>query len=123
MAQIIIRQLHVEAAVGLLDWERVQTQKLELTCALQIDASRAAESDSITDTVDYAQLRSCIQSFCASNRFYLLEALAENLANYLLGVFSIVESLRLTILKPVIFSDANGVGIEIEKTRLRKGLL
>ncbi len=123
MAQIIIRKLQVEAAVGLLDWEMTQTQVLELTCILQLDTSHAAESDSITDTVDYAELREVIQSFCRSNRFYLLEALVESLSNHLLEKFPMTQSVRLTLIKPTIFMDADGVGIEIEKKRSRKGLL
>ena len=117
MAQIIIRKLQVEAAVGLLDWEMNQTQVLELSCSLQVDISHAAESDSITYTVDYAELRETIQSFCRSHRFYLLEALVESLANHVLGKFLLVQSLRLTLIKPAIFADADGVGVEIEKKR------
>jgi dihydroneopterin aldolase len=115
MAQVILRKLQVEAAVGLLDWERAQTQVLDVTCHVQIDASRAAASDSIEDTLDYAALREAIHAYCREHRFYLLEALADGLADHLLSAFAVAEAVRLRLIKPAIFPDADGAGVEIEK--------
>ena len=115
--RILLRALQVEAAVGLLDWELAQTQMLELCCDVLIDASQAANSDSVTDTLDYGLLREAIQSFCRDNRFYLLETLAEKLAAHLFRTFSMAQSLRLCIIKPAIFDDAKGAGVELEIER------
>ena len=119
MPKVILRQLQVEAAVGLLDWEKTQTQFLELSCQLSLDFGKAAESDSITETIDYAQLRESIQAFCLSHRFYLLETLADNLANHLLATFPIADTVWLSVIKPAIFADAEGAGVEMEKVRIK----
>ncbi len=117
MVRILLRELQVEAAVGLLDWELAQTQMLEVSCEVQVDTSVAACSDSVTDTLDYALLREAIQSYCGNNRFYLLETLADKLARHLFRTFSMAQSLRLSIIKPTIFDDAKGAGVELELTR------
>lgn len=117
MIRILLRELQVEAAVGLLDWELAQTQMLQVSCEVQVDANQAASSDSVTDTLDYGLLREAIQSFCKDNRFYLLETLADKLAKHLFSSFPMAQSLRLCIIKPAIFDDAKGAGVELEIQR------
>jgi dihydroneopterin aldolase len=123
IAQIILRQLQVEAAVGLLDWEQAGTQTLEVSCRVELNISEAAGTDSIDHTLDYALLRDAIQSFCRENRFFLLEALVSRLADHLLERFKQANSVELSVVKPAIFEDADGAGVELKKLRYEDELL
>ena len=117
MDRVVLNRLRVEASVGLLDWEQVQTQILLITCEAQIDVASAAHSDDIAATLDYSMLRSSIQSYCASDRFLLLETLAERLVEHLFVTFPQTNWFRLRVIKPAIFDDADGAGVEIERSR------
>lgn len=113
MLQVFLRELQVEAAVGILDWELAQTQRLILSCEAQINGSLVVASDSVADTLSYAQLRDVILSFCSSRRFAMLETLAAKLADHLFETFPMALSLRLEVVKPTIFEDAKGAGVEL----------
>jgi 7,8-dihydroneopterin aldolase/epimerase/oxygenase len=117
MIRIVLRELQVEAAVGVLDWELEQTQVLEVSCELELSTDLPAISDALADTLDYGELRDAIQSFCKNKRYNLLEALAEGLANHLFATFPPLQSLRLGLIKPTIFADAKGAGVELERVR------
>lgn len=117
MIRILLRELKIEAAVGILDWELEGTQVLELSAEFEVDVEQALQSDAIEDTVDYAKLREEIQVFCRNHRFNLLEKLVNSLANHLFKNFPPIYSMRLELIKPSIFADANGAGVKILKIR------
>ena len=102
------------AAVGLLPSEINSVQSLEIDLEFQVDVQRAATSDEITATVDYAHVRQHIVYFLAAHRFALLETLAQRLADTVASCFAL-PWVRLSVMKPAIFKDANGVGVVIER--------
>lgn len=117
MDRVILRELQVSAAVGLLDWELRTEQVLLVDCEVDVDAAAAARTDSIENTVDYAQLRELIQQFCGERRFALLESLAHELSRSIFDQVSTVSWVRLRIMKPNIFQDAGGAGVVVERKR------
>ena len=114
MDTVFIKGLKAASVIGCYDWERDIRQTLVIDLELKADFSRAADTDALEDALDYAAISQRIISVCEASRFQLLEALSEHLARLLLAEFAIT-GLRLTINKPGAVSEAEAVGVVIER--------
>lgn len=116
MDKIFIHGIEVKTTVGVYDWEQQQQRPLILDLELGMDLRPAAASDQLRDTASYQAVTDRLIEWSASQRFQLLEALAELLARRLFDEFPI-QTLRLIMSKPDAVSAAKMVGIEIERRR------
>ena len=114
MDTVFIKGLKAASVIGCYDWERDIRQTLVIDLELKADFARAAQSDALEDAPDYAAISQRVIAVCDESRFQLLEALAEHLSAIVLTEFS-VQSLRMTITKPGAVSEADGVGVVIER--------
>ena len=111
---VFIKGLKAASIIGCYDWERDIRQTLVIDFEIKADFTRAAQSDALGDALDYAAISQRVIAVCDESRFQLLEALAEHLASTVLAEFS-VERLRMTITKPGALSEAEGVGVVIDR--------
>ena len=111
---VFINGLKAASVIGCYDWERDIRQTLVIDLELKADFTRAAQTDALKDALDYAAISQRVIAVCDESRFQLLEALAEHLAAIVLKEFS-VESLRMTITKPGAVTEAEGVGVVIDR--------
>jgi len=111
---IFIRDLRIDAVIGIYDWERSIRQTLSLDLELATDIRKAAASDAIEDTLDYKAVAKRIIAFVQESRFELVETLAERVAALILEEFP-VPWLRLTLNKGGALRGARGVGVVIER--------
>lgn len=81
MDQIHIRQLKMNAVIGVYPRERKAPQAVIVDLALYTDLQVAGRSDQLADTVDYAALAERVRKATAKSRFQLLEALAQHIAD------------------------------------------
>ncbi|MCB1582492.1 MAG: dihydroneopterin aldolase [Xanthomonadales bacterium] len=116
MDKIIIRQLKVEAFIGIHDWEKQQRQPLLLDLDLSFDCSDAAASDDIKDALDYFTVCKQVTCFIYSSRFELIERLAEEVTQLILHNFP-CEEVKLTLLKPQAVGNAQAVGLTISRSQ------
>ena len=116
MDTVFIKGLQAASVIGCYDWERDIRQTLVIDLELKADFARAAETDAISEALDYAAISQRVIAACDAARFQLLEALAEHLAAMLLAEFAII-GLHMTITKPGAVSEAEGVGVVIERAR------
>ena len=116
MDTVSIKGLKAASVIGCYDWERDIRQTLVIDLELKADFARAAETDAISEALDYAAISQRVIAACDAARFQLLEALAEHLAALLLTEFAIT-GLRITIAKPGAVPEAEGVGVVIERAR------
>ncbi len=84
---------------GVLPREREEGQNFFVNLKIGLDLSRAAESDDLEDTLDYAQVAEGVVGIVSSERFNLIEALAERIASYILGLESVCE-VEVKVRKP-----------------------
>lgn len=91
-----------------------QTVRLDLT--IGVHELRACKTDHIDDTVNYAAVHTALGQLFASHRIKLLEALAEAIADLILGDFH-AQWVRVALAKPVKFSNVQAVGVVIERRR------
>jgi dihydroneopterin aldolase len=111
---IFIRELKVETCIGIYDWEQRIKQTVLFDLEFSVDIQKAAASDQIDDTLDYAKIAGCITHFVGKGKFLLLERLAHETADLLLQHFSITD-LRLKVSKPGAVANAKEVGLVIHR--------
>ncbi len=111
---VFIKQLEVMTVIGVFDWEREIKQKLVFDLELATDIAKAAQSDSLEDTLDYKAISHTVHDFVAQSEFQLVETLAERVAQLILNQFPVCW-LSLTLNKPGAVSIAKSVGVKIER--------
>lgn len=116
--RIELRGLRVRGNHGVLDFERRDGQDFLVDVALELDASLAAASDDLADTVDYGGLAQALARVVEGEAVNLLETLAERLASVCLSDPR-VSAASVTVHKPqapipLTFSD---VAVTIRRQR------
>jgi FolB domain-containing protein len=116
MDRILIKDLMLRCILGLSGEERREKQDVLINLVLWTDLTRAAASDSIEDTVDYAALKKRIITLVEGSQFHLAEALADRIASLCLEQPA-VQQVQVTLEKPTALRFAHSVGVEITRTR------
>ena len=111
---ITIKKLRIQANIGILPWELKKPQEIHVTIQYATDASKSAAQDDINLAMDYSAVREQVIQFVSTQRFNLIETLAEKCAQDLLNYFAI-SWVSVEIFKPTIFADADGVSIRVER--------
>ena len=112
--RVFIEELEVQTIIGIFDWEREIKQTISIDLEMEFDIRRAAETDSIEDTLDYKTVSKRLIHFIEDSEFQLVEALAERCAAIVLTDFP-VNWLRLKLGKPGAVRGSSAVGVIIER--------
>jgi dihydroneopterin aldolase len=111
---VFLRGLRIDTVIGIYDWEKAIKQTVVFDIEMAADVARAAASDRIEDTLDYKAISKRLKQFVGEARFELVETLAERCATIIREEFG-VPWVRLTLDKVGAVSDAQGVGVIIER--------
>jgi 7,8-dihydroneopterin aldolase/epimerase/oxygenase len=114
--RIFLRGLQVECIIGFIEWERRIKQTVVIDIELPVDCARAAETDDVTNTVDYKRVAKRVIAFVEASDFKLVESLAHRTAMAVLEEFSL-PWLKLSINKPGAIRGSRDVGVSIQRTR------
>lgn len=114
--KIHIRDLTTRCIVGINPEERVNKQDAIFNLTLYADLRAAGRSDDIADTIDYKGLKKRILACVERSNFFLLERLAEEVADLCLED-SRVRRVVLSVDKPGALRYARSVAIEIDRER------
>ena len=117
MDAIIIEGLKVDTVIGCFNWERQIIQPLMLDLTIHNDLARAATSDELEDTLNYAQICELAAHVIQTAQPKLIEHAAQLVLNCLFSTFPSIESINITIRKPAIIAQAHAVGIRLERNR------
>lgn len=117
MDTIFLESLEAECVIGIFDWERKVKQKIVLDLAFPADIRKAAKQDRLEETIDYKKIAKHTLAFVSKSRFFLIETLAERLAQSLLKKFALPE-IKVRLSKPGAVRGSKNVGIEIVRERL-----
>ncbi len=117
MDSIFIKGLKVFAYHGCNDEEKQNGQNFYIDSDIHMDMSKAAATDNLNSTVNYAKICKFINKYLTENRFDLIEAAAFSTAEALLIEFPRIKAVNLTMHKPeaplsVSFDD---VGVNVSK--------
>ncbi len=113
---VFLHELKVETILGIWGWERKIRQTVSIDLEMGADIRRAAETDSIDDTLNYKAISKRVQQFVAESEFQLVETMAEKIAELVLQEFK-VPWIQVRVSKPGAIRGAKNVGILIHRSK------
>lgn len=119
-AWIHVRDLRVACIIGVRPEERRRPQTVVLNLSLAVSIERAARTDRLADTVDYATLKKRVLEHVRRSRFRLLERLADSVVRLCLRTPG-VQAARVVVDKPGALSLTRSVAVEIVRRRRKTG--
>jgi dihydroneopterin aldolase len=111
---IYINDLRIETVIGIFDWERKIKQTVILDIEMAGDCRKAAENDSVDDTVNYKSVAKRLIAFVGDSEYQLVETLAERCAEIVVKEFQ-VPWVKLRVNKQGALRGARDVGVIIER--------
>jgi len=114
MDKLIIEDLRTRCVVGINEDERREKQDVTINITVFCDLRKACKTDKFEDTVDYRNLKKRILSLVENSSFFLLEALAEAVANACLSTSGVKKTI-VRVDKPSALRFAKSVGVIIER--------
>ena len=116
--RIELRGLRLLGVHGALAEEQGRAQPFEADLDVEADLAVPARSDHLSDTVDYAALVEAMVRVVESERYALLESLAERMAEVAMAderVLAVTVAIRK--LRPPVAADLRTAGVRITRTR------
>lgn len=113
MNTIKINKLAIDTIIGVYAHEKLKKQRLYLSLTLDYDFSKATQSDSLKDTLDYAMLSQALKEVLENSQYELIERVAGVVAEILESHYAI-ERYRIEVEKPSALEDADSVCVIID---------
>lgn len=113
---IYLRDLRIDTVIGIYAWERRIKQTIILDIEMATDIRKAAQTDSIENTLNYKAVAKRLIDFVGNSDFQLVETLSERVAEIVLKEFQ-VPWLRLQVNKQGAVRGARDVGVIIERSQ------
>ena len=114
MDKVFIKDLEVEAVIGVYDWEREVRQLISINLEMNFNTKKAGRSDRIDDALNYKNISKCIIELTESSKSKLIESLAQKIAKTVLSEFP-VSSVIVSVEKPGALRGSKSVGVTIKR--------
>lgn len=116
---IELRGLRAMGICGALAEEQARVQPLEVDLDVAADLAAACRSDDLADTIDYSALSAAVARVITTERFVLLERLAERLAEAVLACDPRVDRVTIAVrkLRPPVPEALDTSGVRIVRSR------
>ncbi len=114
MDKIFIKDLEVEAIIGIYDWEREVRQLISINLEMDFDLKKAGRSDRIDDALNYKKISKHVIQLTESSKSKLIENLAQKIADSVLSKFPVLKVI-VTVEKPGALRGSKSVGVVIER--------
>lgn len=111
---IFIRDLRAEILIGVYDWERKAPQTVQLDLEIGVPDTGRPRSDRIGETIDYSKVVARITASLKSDRFLLVERLAEHIAQLVMTEFR-APWVKVSVTKLAAIKGVKQLGITIER--------
>ncbi len=115
--KIIIKGMEFYGYHGVLPGEQEIGQRFVVDLMLSTSLEHSGRLDDLDETIDYAELYGLVEKLMTEERFNLIEALAERIAQAVLAGYA-VEEVRVRVKKPQ--APLGGifeyVGVEIRRS-------
>jgi dihydroneopterin aldolase len=103
---IHIEKLEITAIIGILDFERIQPQKIVVDALINYQYKE-------NQFINYVELIHLIERMIIEKKYHLLEDALSDIENKLIEQYNQIEGLKLKISKPDIIKNAN-VALSLE---------
>jgi dihydroneopterin aldolase len=116
--RVVLRDIETEAHVGLHPWERHPERPTRLIVNVEMFAPllRPLSAETRDTILDYDPVRTALKSWPTRPHTALLETLLDELVT-LCFQNKRVSACRVSIMKPDIFNEAAGAGVEVFQVR------
>ncbi len=94
-------------------------QRFEVDVEITFDASKAAQSDKLKDTIDVRTVYSDVQSIVLHERFSLIETIGNRIIEKILEKYNVMD-VTIRVRKPLAPLGGLANGTELEMTRSRR---
>ncbi|HTQ71400.1 MAG TPA: dihydroneopterin aldolase [Acidocella sp.] len=122
--RMFVRDLVLEARIGVYAHEHGRTQRVRVNLDLAVEDDGAAHlsrsavgADDLNRVVDYDTVIDAVRAIIAAGHVQLVETLAERVAEACL-LDARVRVARVTVEKLDVYQDAASVGVEIERRNI-----
>ncbi len=122
--RMFVRDLVLEARIGVYAHEHGRTQRVRVNLDLAVEDDGAAHlsraavgADDLNRVVDYDTVIDAVRAIIAAGHVQLVETLAERVAEACLHDAR-VRVARVTVEKLDVYQDAASVGVEIERRNI-----
>ena len=112
MDNLHIKALTVTTHIGVYSWEQKITQKLWID--ITIPGNFSGCNDEIAKTLDYAKLCQLVTQYVETNRFQLIETVADKVADLIKVEFN-VEQITVSVSKPYAVKNASDVRVTVTR--------
>ncbi len=113
---IFLREIRLDARIGIYKREKSITQTVELDLDMALPDDRVFKSGKVADTIDYAVVVERIRAVLVEQHYGLVENLAEHVAQIIIEEFH-APWVRVSIAKIGAQPNARRVGVVIERSR------
>jgi dihydroneopterin aldolase len=113
---IFLREMRLDARIGIYKREKSITQAVELDLEIALPDDRVFKSGKVADTIDYAVVIARLRAALVEQHYGLVENLAEHVAQILIAEFR-APWVRVSIAKLGAQRDARRVGVVIERSK------
>lgn len=119
MDKIVIKDLEIFAYHGVLESEKKKGQTFIVTAELFLDLRDAGMTDDLDKTVNYALVCEEISRVMTEDKYDLIEAVAENIADAILLKYEMIQSVHIIVSKPQAPIDMTFDTVCVDITRKR----
>lgn len=116
MYRIFVRDLVLEAEVGVFESEKGKRQRLRLNLELECIDTIAAAGDRLENVFCYHTLVEGIEAILAEGHVNLIETVADRIARHSLEDRRVLTA-RITVEKLDVIDKAASVGVTVERRR------
>lgn len=106
---IRIKNLKVQAIIGVYEYERTQKQALIFNVELAYNAKNAMQSDNLEDALDYDLIKQQIITIAETSEFQLIERLADQVLAVIIDDDERISRVTVEIDKPAAMKEAESV--------------
>lgn len=111
---IFINELRLSIRLGIYDWEKVAPQTVQFDLEIGLAGARAAHTNAIDDTIDYARVVARIETLTQDTYFPLVERLAEDIAQMVTEEFK-APWVKVSVAKLGALKNVKRLGVTIER--------
>jgi 7,8-dihydroneopterin aldolase/epimerase/oxygenase len=111
---VYVRDLRLDARIGIYEWEKRILQKIRIDLEMGWDNRIPAASDAIKDTLNYKTASKLVMQLVEGTHYELVERLAEIIADTLMRELHI-PWIQVTVGKPGAVRGSSEVGVRIER--------
>lgn len=119
MDRMLLKRMVFYGYHGVFPEENKLGQKYYVDLDLLMDLRRAAQSDDVADTVNYAEIHALVKEIVEGPPVKLIETLTQKIASAVLGTYTSIIKATVSVTKPNPPFDITFDGVTVEFRRQR----